>query len=190
MTNTKKFAVVELDILSKSCTDPENRPLIEPFRKEIFALCEKFGKSGQSGGSAPYTATCLSQAIKHLLLQEPICPIMNYEQEWEQVAREEITELPIYQNKRCSALFKVSKIGMPYYLDAIVWKDVINDNTFTGKVNNINSAQFVKEFPFTPKTFYIDVNQIPLREKDEYDYEIQNLEQLKKVWKYYTKSEF
>jgi hypothetical protein len=31
MTNTYNFAKQELDILVKSATDPENRPIIEPF---------------------------------------------------------------------------------------------------------------------------------------------------------------
>ena len=69
MNNTLTHAQRELDILVKSCPDPENRPIIEGFIPEILALVEKFGKSGQSGGSAPYTATAISQAVKKLCLQ-------------------------------------------------------------------------------------------------------------------------
>ena len=60
MTNTQKFAKRELDILAATVPDA----IVTPFAKEILALCEAFGKSGQSGGSAPYTASAISQAIK------------------------------------------------------------------------------------------------------------------------------
>lgn len=218
MTNTQSFAANELDILSASHTDPNNRPLIEEFREEMLALCEKFGKSGQSGGSAPYTATALSQAIKKLCLQEPICPVTGIDEEW--VDMSDYDKLSCFQNSRCSALFKHGKDGMPYYLDAIVWKgdtegESGNDwDTFTGNVEGIKSRQFLQGFPFTPKTFYIDVtremlpedwNQEPFIEnefydtkifeetgvrewkKEKYRYLIKDKNQLEKVWKYYKK---
>lgn len=61
MTNIQKFAKRELDILEATTPDA----IITPFAKEILALCEAFGKSGQSGGSAPYTASAISQAVKN-----------------------------------------------------------------------------------------------------------------------------
>ena len=48
MTNTQKFAQKELDILAATVPDA----IVTPFAKEILALCEAFGNSGQSGGSA------------------------------------------------------------------------------------------------------------------------------------------
>lgn len=160
MTNTQKFAEKELDILVKSSPDPENRPIIEPFIPEILSLCEKFGSSGQSGGSAPYTATALAQAIKKLCLQEPICPITGIEDEWM-----DVTEMndgkQFYQNKRCGAIFKDGIDGRPYYLDAIVWKES-EGGCYTGRASLptgevYRSRQHIKKYPFTPKKFYIDV---------------------------------
>lgn len=158
-SNTCSFAQRELDILIKSSTDPENRPIIEEFIPEILALVDKFGNSGQSGGSAPYVATAISSTVKKLCLQEPICPVTGIEEEWV-----DITEMnggeTMYQNIRCYGLFK--KDGKARYVDAIVWKDQ-NALTFTGSayVKNSNkkyrSSQCIKSFPFTPKTFYIDV---------------------------------
>lgn len=159
LSNTASFAQRELDVLVKSMTDPENRPLIEEFIPEILALVDKFGKSGQSGGSAPYTATALSQAIKKLCLQEPICPITGIDEEWVDVAEMNGGET-MYQNNRCYGLFKED--GKVRYVDAIVWKDQ-NGAAFTGsafvKSGNLKytSSQYIKSFPFTPKTFYIDV---------------------------------
>ena len=67
MTNTYKFAKRELDILAATVPDA----VVTPFAKEILALCEKFGKSGQSGGSAPHTATAISKLLKNYCFKSP-----------------------------------------------------------------------------------------------------------------------
>ena len=208
MSRTKDFAERELDILVKSNPDPNNRPIIEEFIPELLALAEKFGKSGQSGGSAPYTAGALSQAVKHLCLQQPICPVTGIDEEWVDVAHiSDGDKDTMYQNNRCHALFKDST-GRSWYLDAIVWKgDTVGPSgdtgwdTFTGTVEGITSRQFIKSFPFEPKTFYIDVH------REKYDvkkhgenarvittgldgdvvYLIKDKSQLDKVFEYYEK---
>lgn len=209
MTNTQSHAKRELEILFKTTPDS----IIREFETEILALCEKFGQSGQSGGSAPYTAGALSQAIKKLCLQQTIAPLTGEESEWGTVAD------GVNQNNRESAVFK-SDDGKPYYLNAIVWKgdtegESGNDwDTFTGTVAGIRSRQYIKEFPFTPKTFYVDVtremlpedwNEEPFYENEFYDtkvfeetgvkkkiiekhrYVIKNQKQLEEVFEYYDK---
>lgn len=192
MTNTYRFAERELDILSLSSTNPENLPIIEPFREEILALCEKFGRSGQSGGSAPYTATALAQAIKHLCLQEPISPITGIDQEWMHLSYENT-----FQNNRCGAVFKGGN-GRAYYLDAIVKKTqkgicysgafwLSKEDYLAGnQENRITSRQYIKSFPFEPKTFYIDVIEEEVA-KDDWEMYLKNPKQLEKVWKYYDR---
>ena len=197
MTNTQSFAARELDILSKSNTDPENRPLVEPFTKEILALCEAFGNSGQSGGSAPIVAGAITAAVKTLLLQKSICPITGIDDEWVNVREMSEDDDLMYQNKRCSALFK-SKSGKCWYLDAIV-KKTQNGSCFSGgfwlskddylagdKTKIIGCAQYVKSFPFTPKTFYIDVIEEEVA-KDDWEMYLKDPKQLEKVFKYYDK---
>ena len=125
MTNTKSFAKRELDILIKSVPDA----IIRDFIPEILALCEKFGKSGQSGGSAPYVASALSQSIKKLCLQQPISPIMNTDDEWVDLTEVNDGE-PMWQNNRCSGLLK-DKDGEVIYVDAIV-KRTQDDMTYSG----------------------------------------------------------
>jgi len=203
MTNTQKFAKRELDILAETTPDA----IVTPFAKEILALCEAFGNSGQSGGSAPYTATAISQSIKKLLLQEPICDVTGHESEWVDISEYMGSEK--YQNSRCGALFKDNIDGKARYLDAIVWKGKEDWDTFTGRVyidnkdfELISRSQYVK-FPFKPKTFYIDVVRIPITEeeaerrnlhyiKDGFDecyYTIlKDKNQIKKVFKYYVKN--
>jgi len=196
--NTKKFAETELDILVKSKTNNENRPIIEKFIPEIIALCEKFGNSGQSGGSAPYTAEALSQTIKKLCLFQPIAPITGIDEEWC-----EVTELndgkPMFQNKRCSALFKEGKDGDAYYIDAVL-KRTQNGSCWSGsfwkskkdyltgnKDLMINTKRiYIKSFPFVPKTFYIDVIEEEVA-KDDWEMYAKDISQLEDVYKYYKR---
>lgn len=197
MTNTYLFAKRELDVLSASCTDPDDRPLVEEFREEILALCEKFGTSGQSGGSAPYAATAISQTIKHLCLQEPICPITGVEEEWFNctgMGAVDVDSSGVWQNSRCSGLFRDNSIsnGDPYYLDAIVWKDT-KGHTWGGRAwlddshtVKLSGRQFIQGYPFTPKTFYIDVIDVEVA-PDDWEFYIKDVKQLDKVWKYYKK---
>ena len=207
MTNTAKFAKQELDILAATVPDA----VVTPFSKQILALCEAFGKSGQSGGSAPFVASAISQAVKKLLLHEPICDVTGHESEWAEIGLEMGSKEAVYQNFRCGALFKDGSLdAKAHYLDAIVWKGIEDWNTFTGSVyvdqNNfelISSVQYVK-FPFKPKTFYIDVVRIPIKEEEAikrnlhyiqdrddscYYYVVKDPKQLQKVFKYYDKKQ-
>jgi len=204
MTNVQKFARQELDILASTVPDA----IITPFAKEILALCEAFGNSGQSGGSASYTASAIAQAVKKLMLQEPICDVTGHKNEWVHIGTMSDGSI-VYQNSRCSALFKSGADAKAYYLDAIVWKGEENWDAFTGSVyiddkdfELINSRQYVK-FPFKPKTFYIDVIRIPITKKDAeernlhyiedisnecYYTILKNPKQLTMVFKYYEKN--
>jgi hypothetical protein len=203
MTNTYNNAKRELDILAATVPDA----IVTPFAKEILALCEKFGKSGQSGGSAPYTATAISKAVKKLLLQEPICDVTGHEIEWYDVS-EACGGNVTYQNNRCGALFKDGIERKAHYLDAIVWKGKEDWDAFSGWVyvdekdfELIGSSQYVR-FPFKPKTFYIDVVRVPIAKEEAESRNLHYIEdgqgecyytilkdpkQLKAVFKYYDR---
>lgn len=199
MTNTQQHAKRELDILVKTVPGA----IIRDFIPEILALCEAFGKSGQSGGSAPYTAQALSQAVKKLCLHQPICPITGIDEEWNDIGvslnRSEPTDE--YQNNRLSSIFKKGKDGRAYFLDAIVWQGEDDYDTFTGSINGVSSRQYIKSFPFEPKTFYVNVvrdfNVEGLEEKEiietglgRYVYKLKDPTQLEEVFQYYDKFEF
>ena len=203
-TNCYAHAKRELEILSKSTTDPNNRPIIEEFIPEILELCEKFGLSGQSGGSAPYTATALSQAIKKLCLFEPICPITGIDDEWDFCNYDYEDDATMYQNKRLSAIFKDGINGKPYYIDAVVFKGEDGNCFTTGNGvklidgSTIGSRQYIKSFPFTPKTFYIDVIETEWADRTEtikkagggwWTSVVKNEKQLNTVWRYYNRYE-
>lgn len=186
-TNTYEHAKRELDILVKTVPDP----IIGEFIPELLALAEKFGKSGQSGGSAPFTAAALAKAVKQLCLQKTICAITGRDDEWVDVAHLGDGKDPIYQNNREYALFRNGD-GKSHYLDAIVWKDE-KGHTWTGAAKRklygsafveYCSRQYVKSFPFVPKTFYVDVISEEVA-KDDWEFWIKDPAQLDEVFAYY-----
>ena len=151
-SNSYIKAVNEFNILEK-LNDPENPYVILEFKYEVLALIDKFGESGQSGGSAPYTARVIADTIKKLCMHETISPLTGDDNEWSNPFED------TYQNTRNSAVFKKTTDSQAYYLDAIVWQGEDKYDTFTGTVENISSFWYIKKFPFTPKTFYIDVTR-------------------------------
>lgn len=198
-TNIGRHAQVELDLLSKANTDPDNRPLIEPFRDEIIALCNKFGESGQSGGSYKYTARALSMAIEKLCCFETIVPLTGSDEEWDDITNINDGE-PMWQNKRDSRLFKYGD-GSVHYIETIV-KRTENGTTWSGSFwlskedylqgkteRKIRNTQKIKNFPFKPKTFFIDVIEEEVA-KDDWEMYVIDPKQLEKVWEYYEKPDF
>jgi len=181
-SNTRKNAEHEFDILEKYLKDKKcSITTTLQFKKEILNLVDKFGKLGSS---APFTASELSETVKKLCLQQPISPIMNTEDEWYEVGTD------VFQNNRCSAMFKNGINGEPYYLDALIWRienyhttygTAYLDNSITGDVYKITSHQTIKEFPFEPKTFYIDVKQRWSDNDDDYDLIIVDEKELEKA---------
>lgn len=197
MTNTQSHAKRELDILVANATDPNNRPIIEEFIPEILALCEKFGNSGQSGGSAPYTAKALSMAIEKLCLQKTICPIMGTPDEFYDVS-EYSDGVKMYQNNRLSSIFKDGENGKPYYIEAIIKRTqsgscwggrfwLSKEDYLTGNRDLMVSNHCeIKSFPFEPKTFYIDVIEEEVA-KDDWEMYLKDPKQLEDVYEYYNK---
>ena len=177
MTNTQSYAQRELDILIKTTPDA----IIRHFVPEILALYEAFGKSGQSGGSAPYTAGALADAIKKLCLQRPIAPITSEDSEWNDISD---MDNGTFQNNRCSAIFKDKKTGKAYYLDAISWKTQKGSTWHGTTKEGITSRQFIKSFPFKPKTFVIDVIETEVG-KGDWEFTIKNISDLDEVSAYY-----
>jgi len=184
MNNSKIHAEREIEILEKTVDEA----IIVPFKKEIIALCKAFGNSGQSGGSAPYTAHAISEAVKKLMMSETIAPLTGLDDEWNDVS--EINDgITMYQNNRDSRVFKDGKNGRAYFIDAIVF-----DGDIGGRFTGTGSCQYIKKFPFEPKTFYIDVIEQRWKDKDEkvldddgdwWTHSIKDESQLKEVFEYY-----
>jgi len=191
MSYTKTHAERELEILNKTIPDA----IILEFKNEIIQLCEVFGNSGQSGSSAPYTARAISMAAEKLMLQRTIAPLTGEDSEWNNISG--ISQSPNFQNNRDSRIFKDSIDGKAYFVEAIVFDGDIGGR-FTGCVEEISCAQYIKSFPFEPKTFFIDVIDFRWKDKEEkipdtngdwWTHKIKNENQLKEVFEYYCKKE-
>jgi len=189
-------AINEFSILEKTVPDA----IILEFKPEIIALYNAFANSGQSGGSAPYVASMISSAIKKLMMYETISPLTGEDDEWNEVSDYTADET-WFQNKRDSRVFKDAKDGRAYFIEAIVFDGSIGSR-FTGRVSlgneegYIGSSQYIKSFPFTPKTFYIDVLDFRWKDKEEttpdengdwWTHLIAYPEQLTEVFEYYDK---
>lgn len=164
--------------------------LILPYEKEIKKIVKKYSKLGQSGGSNPFTSGAVSSSIRNLLRFKPITPIYDNEDAWLEPSGGASGSR---QCKRLSGLFKEPS-GEAYYLDAIIFRDIEDGTTFTGSVEGINSRNCVN-FPFIPKSFYIDVREekeelledYEERELYDHNYKIVDKTQLEKVWEVYKK---
>lgn len=193
-SNTAIKAQHELNILEKTTKDA----IIIPFRKELLALVEKFGNSEQSGGSASYVAEVLSSAVKKLCLQKPICDLTGIPEEWSNVK-------PFFQNNRLSSVFKDALDDKAYYIDAIIFDgDIGGSFTSNGSVklkdgSILSSKQYIKSFPFKPKTFRVDVidhrfdqdsftkKLTPNPDGDWWEHEIKDESQLVEIFEYYDR---
>lgn len=200
-SNLERHVDQEFKLLCEAgvCKPQDEQAIILDYEKEIKALVHKFSGTGQSGGSAPYTISIIIETLKALLSWEPIAPITGSDSEWNDVGVAYGNDHSCYQNNRCSAVFKDGLSASPYYLEALVFE---GDKTgrFTGSGvtlpdgTTIGSRLFIKEFPFKPKTFYVDVLEIEWADQAEtvekvgggwWTAKIKDPEQLEAVLAYY-----
>ena len=157
----------------------------------VMELIEIFSKQGHSGMSAPIVA----DIFKKLANYEPLGPITGKDEEWNDVSNL-IDGRTLFQNKRCSALFKEGKDEQPYYIDAIIKRDQ-RGVTWSGRAwlneedwlngdrsKMIDKRGYIKSFPFTPKTFYIDVKDVEVA-KDDWESFVVDPSQLDEIREYY-----
>lgn len=154
---------------------------IELFEDEIKAICEKFSNQGHSGGSAQFYIGALSGAINSILSRKPLGPLNEEDIEWSEESIDDA--FTSVQSTTLSSLFK-DKVKV-YYLDAIHFKDQNGTCFSTSSIEGISSSQYV-EFPFTPKTFYIDVISTETK-PDGWESKIKDHKQLEEVFEYYNK---
>jgi hypothetical protein len=151
--------------------------------KAVMELIEVFSKQGHSGMSAPRVIHLFSKLANF----EPLSPVQGTDDEWGNADDD------VQQNRRYSAVFKHTD-GTCTYNDAIV-KRCPDGTTWTGPlyltredaINNTNKIRVkIKGFPFTPKTFYIDVIEEEI-EKDDWIMWVKDPKQLEEVFDYYEK---
>lgn len=137
----------ELDLIGMTSNnkDAMNREM----RRDVLEILDKFSKQGHSGLSASYAIDILNKLLK----QEPLSPLKGTKNEWNFIWKDKKTGKKLYQNNRCSHVFKeVYENGKEYIYDSegIVFKDKKhNDATYTSKDSRVPVT-----FPYTPKTVY------------------------------------
>ncbi len=132
----------------------------------IMKLLEVFADEGHSGTSAPYTISVFQKLAKF----EPISPLTGEDWEWNNINDDRTGNVSVYQNRRCTAVFKQSDRfdGKPYYLNGKVFWEWYsrpleqNEEGYPGfttyKTYYTSKDSFVTiEFPYTPKTEYVFV---------------------------------
>ena len=159
--------------------------------KAVMELMEVFAKQGHSGMSAGIVADLFHKLANY----KPLQPITGKDEEWGLLDYGDDLK---YQNKRESGLFKQAD-GRVTYNSALI-KRCPNGVTWSGPcyltredaINNTNrfhSSLEIKGFPFTPKTFYIDVLEEEVA-PDDWIMWVKDPSQLNEVWEYYKKPEF
>lgn len=207
MTNYQKHFERELEIMRKS-VEQDDELIIEPYVEAINNLLDIFGKQGHSGSSASLHSAVLSKTIKALTDFQILSPLTGEDDEWNDITfyhgeKHNPKKPKLYQNKRDSGVFK-NEDGTCNYVTAIVFQGEDRWDRFTGSVAGIGSSQKIKEFPFMPKTFFLDVYREPYdannpKHQNSQDviscqsgdmvYFIKDEKQLETIFEYYDKLE-
>jgi hypothetical protein len=155
MSNILKHAERELSLIGYDGKDECNNMA----KAAIMELLTTFANQGHSGFSANYVANIFNKLAKY----ETLSPLTGEDNEWNDVSNMSGDRKTLFQNNRDSAVFK-DDTGC-YYIHAIIWVEN-NGTTYTDKL----SCGYIKSFPFTPKTFYVKLDNDDLvDDNEEYD---------------------
>lgn len=147
--NMLQYAKDELDRIGMTADSDECNIAM---RNHILHMVDEFSREGHSGFSANYTIKCL----KKLLRFEPLSPLTGEDDEWTDISY--LSNDPIYQNKRCSRVFK-GKDGVCYDNSGYVyWRWATDESGKKYKdyfTSGVGSRKIVT-FPYSPTTEYIE----------------------------------
>jgi len=149
MNNYEKHAMLEFR--AAGWTDEHGKfkdEMQEAICKHVLELLDAFHREGHSGTTAPYTI----DLFKKLAMFEPVAPLTGEDWEWVNVAEQ--NGGPLWQNKRCSHVFKDNDGA--YDIDGIIFYDWYTNEKgekrksyFTGQGSRVPVT-----FPYVPKSEY------------------------------------
>ena len=141
MSNLLKYAESEMRRAGLYDEDSDYDGMIP---EAVMALMKVFSDGGHSGGSAPLAISIFNKLARF----EPLTPLTGQDDEWMEVAE------GVYQNVRCSHVFRDVKVfdGKPYDIDGRVFREP------DGSCHTTSLSRVQIEFPYSPKTEYIDVS--------------------------------
>ena len=106
-------------------------------------IARVFSLEGHSGGSASIVIPWIGKALSW----EPIAPLTGDADEW--VDQSEASGYPLWQNKRCSRVFKEAD-GTAYDVNGLVFREPGGACYTNGK------SRTAVVFPYIPRTTYVD----------------------------------
>ena len=144
MSNLVKFAEDELARIGMGADSSDINKLMHD---HIIHMVKEFSKEGHSGFSASYAIGILTKLLNY----EPLTPLTGDDDEWMEIEEGMAGRPGVFQNKRCSHVFKED--GQAYDTEGqIFYPKGRRSDTYT----NINSRVPVT-FPYTPKREYVEV---------------------------------
>lgn len=149
MNNYEKHAWLEFK--AAGWVDDNNKfndEMQEAICNHVLKLLEVFDGEGHSGSSAPYAIGLFEKLAKF----EPVAPLTGEDWEWVDVAEQ--SGGPLWQNKRCSHVFKDNNGA--YDIDGIVFYDWHTDENGEKYKTHFTSreSRVPVTFPYVPKTEY------------------------------------
>lgn len=149
MTNYEKHAWLEFK--AAGWVDDNNKfndEMQEAICNHVMKLLDVFADEGHSGSSAPYAIGLFEKLAKF----EPVAPLTGEDWEWTDVAEQ--SGRTLWQNKRCSHVFK-DEDGA-YDIDGIVFYDWHTDENGEKYKTHFTSreSRVPVTFPYVPKTEY------------------------------------
>lgn len=118
---------------------PGNCEMQAAIGQNLADMVAVFSLEGHSGGSASYTAGFIENVLRY----KPLSPLKGTDDEWTEI------EAGLSQNVRAGNIFK--KDGQAYNIDGKVFVEP-SGAAFTNGASRVNI-----EFPYTPKTEYVNV---------------------------------
>jgi len=136
------YAESELDRIGMTDDDDMNGMM----RKHLLHMVKEFSEEGHSGFSATYALQCLTK----LLNFKPLSPLTGEDDEWVDVSN--VSGEPMFQNKRCSSVFKHGKDGEAYDIDGKVFWEWYTDEETGEKTKSYYTcveSRIPVKFPYT-----------------------------------------
>lgn len=131
------FAKAELQAAGFFDKDSDYGGMLGP---AVLKMVETFADEGHSGFSAGIAISLFERLARY----EPLTPLTGADDEWMEVRD------GVYQNTRCSHVFKGAD-GRAYDIDGRVFREP------SGVCFHSRDSHVYVEFPYTPKTEYLDV---------------------------------
>src|SRR5699024_8202480 len=122
----------------------------EMMNKNILDIVKAFSEQGHSNFSATYAI----QLIERLLSWKPITPLTGEDNEWNEVGD------GMYQNKRCSTVFKKGKDSTTAYdIEGKIFTRDNGETWFTNRDSRV-PVIFPYHVPDVPEKVYLDEQEV------------------------------